>query len=377
MKIGILKESGGENRVALLPDAAAALINLKANVLVEKGAGTTAFASDKEYEAAGASVLSRDEVISGSDLLVKIHPPDKNDLQKMKEGQALLAVLNPFMNQELITDIAERNITSFSMDVIPRTTRAQTMDILSSQATVAGYKAVLDAAGKFSGFMPMLMTSAGTIRPARVLILGAGIAGLQAIATSRRLGAVVEAFDVRSAVKEEVMSLGAKFVEVEGAQEDRSARGYAIEQTEEFKKKQRQIVHEHAIKSDIIICTAQIPGRKAPLILLRESVEAMRSGSVIIDIAASTGGNCELTKNNKVVVHNNVTLVGNSNYPSEMSTDASKMFGKNLVNFLKLLISDEGSLNLNFEDDIINGSCITHNKKIVNQRVKEAISSEE
>lgn len=377
MKIGILKESPGENRVALLPESASLLVKSKVSVLVEFGAGASAFASDDDYKEAGVDVLSGDEVVSQSDIIVSINAPQKAYLSKMKEGQVLIGVLNPFMNADLIHELADKNITSFSLDSLPRITRSQAMDILSSQATVTGYKAVLDAAGRFGRFMPMLMTSAGTIRPARVLILGAGIAGLQAIATSRRLGAVVEAFDVRSAVKEEVMSLGAKFVEVEGAKEDRSARGYAIEQTEEFKKKQRQVVHEHAIKSDIIICTAQIPGRKAPLILLRESVESMRSGSVIIDIAASTGGNCELTKNNKVVVHNNVTIVGNSNYPSEMSTDASKMFGKNLVNFLKLLISDEGSLNLNFEDDIINGSCITHNKEIVNQRVKEAISFQE
>ncbi len=374
MKIGILKESGKENRVALLPDSAGVLVKSNVTVLVEKGAGVSAFTSDKEYEAIGASVLSRDEVIAGSDLLVMINPPDSKDLQKMKEGQVLTAVLNPFMNTDLVKKLAEKNITSFSLDIIPRTTRAQSMDILSSQATVSGYKAVLDAAGKFSGFMPMLMTAAGTVKPAKVLILGAGVAGLQAIATARKLGAVVEAFDVRSAVKEEVMSLGAKFVEVEGAIDDKSAGGYAVEQTEEFRIKQQQVIQEHAMKSDIVICTAQIPGRKAPVLLLKKTVEAMEPGSVIIDLAASTGGNCELTRNNEVVVHNQVSIVGNSDYPSEMPTDASLMFGKNVINFLKLVIDEKGDMNLDFNDDIVQGTCVTHNKEVVNQRIKEILN---
>jgi H+-translocating NAD(P) transhydrogenase subunit alpha len=375
MKIGILKESKGENRVAILPESASVLVRSKAIVLVESGAGIRAYASDEDYKNAGAEVLSREEVIHQSDLIVKIHAPEKADLEKMKEGQILIAVLNPFMSADIVNELAEKNITSFSLDVIPRSTRAQSMDVLSSQATVSGYKAVFDAACRFSGFLPMLMTAAGTMKPARVLVLGAGVAGLQAIATAKRLGAVVEAFDVRSAAKEEVMSIGAKFVEVEGAKEDKSAKGYAVEQNEEFKEKQRQVVHEHAIKSDIIICTAQIPGRKAPVILLKKTVEAMRKGSVVIDIAASTGGNCELTRNKEVLVHNHVTIVGNSNYPSGMPADASRMFGKNMVNFLGLLISDDGSLNLDFEDDLIKGSCITHKKEIVHQSVKEAVKS--
>ena len=372
MKIGILKETGGEKRVALLPDSAGVLVKSKVTVLVEKGAGVTAFSSDKEYEAIGASILSREEVITGSDMIVGINPPEPKDLQKMKESQVLTAVLNPFMNRELVEKLLEKNITSFSMDIIPRTTRAQAMDILSSQATVSGYKAVLDSANRFSGFIPMLMTAAGTVKPAKVLILGAGVAGLQAIATSRKLGAVVEAFDVRSAVKEEVMSLGAKFVEVEGAIDDKSAGGYAVEQTEEFRNKQQQAIQDHAKKSDIVICTAQIPGKKAPVLLLKETVEAMEPGSVIIDLAASTGGNCELTRNNEVIVHNQVTIVGKSDYPSDMPADASLMFGKNVINFLKLIIDDKGNLNLNFDDDIVQGTCVTHNKEIMNQRVKES-----
>ncbi len=369
MTIGILKEPSIENRVSLLPEAAAVLKALKVKVLVEKNAGTGAFASDEEYSKAGAEVLSRDQVISVSDLLVSINPPEMQDLDKMAEGKILVSVLNPYLNPQLVKSLADKNITSFSMDVIPRTTRAQAMDILSSQATVAGYKAVIDAAGKFSGFIPMLMTAAGTVKPAKVLILGAGVAGLQAIATARKLGAVVEAFDVRAAAKEEVLSLGAKFVEVEGADDDSKAGGYAVEQTEEYQKKQQQVIQEHAVKSDIIICTAQIPGKKAPILLLKETVEAMAPGSVVIDLAASTGGNCELTKNNEIIVHKQVTIVGNSNYPSDMPADASLMYGKNILNFLKLIIDDEGQLNLDFQDEIVEGTCVTHNKQIVNHKL--------
>jgi NAD(P) transhydrogenase subunit alpha len=249
------------------------------------------------------------------------------------------------------------------------------MDILSSQATVAGYKAVLAAATELPHFFPFFMTAAGTIRPAKVLILGAGVAGLQAIATTRKLGGVVEVFDVRSAVKEEVKSLGGKFIEVEGAKEDLDAGGYAVEQTEEFKEKQRQLIHDHSVKSNVIICTAQIPGKKAPVLLTRKTVEGMKKGSVIIDLAASTGGNCELTKNNETIVHNGVKIVGNSNFPSEIPYDSSKMFGQNILNFLKLIINEEGGINLNFEDEIVKGTCITHDKEIVNERVKESIKS--
>ena len=249
------------------------------------------------------------------------------------------------------------------------------MDILSSMATVAGYQAVLEAASQLPTFFPMFMTAAGTIRPANVLILGAGVAGLQAIATSRKLGAQVLVFDVRSAVKEEVKSLGGKFVEVEGAVEDKAAGGYAVEQSEEFKKKQQQAINDHAAKANVVICTAQIPGKKAPLLLPKEAVEAMNPGSVIIDLAASTGGNCELTKDNETVVHKGVTIIGQSNYPVKKPVDASRMFGKNVFNFMKLMIGNDGSLNLNFEDDIVKGTCITNKGEIYNERVKSVISN--
>lgn len=375
MKIGILKESPGENRVAMLPDGVAALQKLKVNVIVEKGAGINAFTSDKEYEEAGAVMETRANVLSGSDILLCIGTPDKKEYSKLPEGKVLISVMNPMVEHETVKAIAAAGLTSFSLDVIPRSTRAQAMDILSSQATISGYKAVLDAANRLGGFFQMFMSAAGTIKPAKVMILGAGVAGLQAIASSRKLGAIVEAFDVRSAVKEEVQSLGAKFVEVEGARDESSAGGYAVEQTEEFKAKQRQAVHDHAVKSDVIICTAQIPGRKAPVILLKETVEQMQPGSIIIDLAASSGGNCELTKDKEVVNHGNVFIIGKSDYPSDMPTDASFMLGKNIFNFLKLIIDEEGNLNLNFEDDIVKGTCVTHNKEIVHTRVLESMKN--
>jgi NAD(P) transhydrogenase subunit alpha len=373
MTIGILKETAGENRVALLPESVATLVKMNVSMLVEAGAGLNAFASDKEYEQAGAVIQTKSKVIAGADLLIKIQPPTPEEIALMKDGQVILAVLNPYFNTDLVKELAAKNITGFSMDVVPRTSRAQAMDILSSMATVAGYKAVLTAANTLPKFFPMFMTAAGTIKPANMLILGAGVAGLQAIATSRKLGAVVYVFDVRAAVKEEVVGLGGKFVEVEGATDDKAAGGYAVEQTDEFKARQAQAIHDQAVKSDVVICTAQIPGRRAPLLLKKETVEAMKPGSVIIDLAASTGGNCELTKDNQTVVHQGVKIIGNSQFPTDMPTDASRMYGKNMINFLKLMITKEGAMNLNWDDDIVKGTAVTHGKEIVHERVKAAI----
>ncbi len=253
--------------------------------------------------------------------------------------------------------------------MIPRTTRAQSMDVLSSQANIAGYKAVLLAANMFPKYFPMFMTAAGSIPPAKVLILGAGVAGLQAIATARRLGAVVEVFDTRPAVKEEVMSLGAKFVEVEGAADSSTAGGYAVAQSEEFLQKQKMKIAESVAKSDIIITTAQIPGKKAPILITNEMLKSMKDGSVVIDLAAATGGNTSATKNEKTVKYNGVSIVGDSNLPATMPSDASKLYGKNIINFLQLIVDKEGKLNLDFDDDLVKGTCITHNGKIVNERV--------
>lgn len=373
MKLGILREPAAENRVVMLPEVVAGLVALKVEVVVEKGAGERAWASDKDYQAVGASLASRKEVLSSCEVLCMINPPSSGDVELMKKDQVLVAALNPFFNMELMKLLAGAGIMAFSLEMIPRTTRAQAMDILSSQATVAGYKAVLDAANRFGEFLPMFMTAAGTIKPAKVLILGAGVAGLQAIATSRKLGAVVEAFDVRAAVKEEVQSLGARFVEVEGAADSSAAGGYAVEQTDDYKKKQQQAVHEHALKSDVVISTAQIFGRKAPVLLKKETVEAMRPGSIIVDLAASTGGNCELTKNGEIVEHNGVRIIGRSDYPSDMPTDASRMFGKNVMNFLKLIIGEGGALHLNFEDDLVAGTCVIRDGAIVHEKLKDLL----
>ncbi len=370
MKIGILKEQDPEKRVILMPESVKVLISLKAEVIVERDAGITTYVSDLEYTSVGATIAERDEVLSQSDLLLMINPLGLSELEKLDASQVVLGALNPFQNKEVVSTLLAKNITSFSLELVPRITRAQSMDILSSMATIAGYRAVLDAALNLPRFFPMFMSAAGTIKPAKMLILGAGVAGLQAIAIARKLGAVVEVFDVRSAVKEEVMSLGGKFVEVEGATEDAAAGGYAVEQTEEFKKKQGELIQEHAAKSDVVICTAQIPGRQAPVLIKKETVEQMKAGSVIIDLAASTGGNCEVTENDKTIIINGVKIIGNSAYQNDMQVDASSMFGRNVTNLLKLFITEEGNLNLNFEDEVIKGCCLTHEGEIVNERVK-------
>jgi len=371
MIIGVLKEPEFEKRVSILPEAVKTLKNLKTEIVVEKSAGENAFAFDKEYLDAGAEILERDKIIEKSELLLSINKPDEDTIKKIKKDQILVSVFNPLAEKEMVDTLLKFDQTFFSMDLIPRTTRGQAMDILSSMATIAGYKAVLDAALRLPNFFPMFMTAAGTIRPAKILILGAGVAGLQAVAIARKLGAVVEVFDVRSAVKEQVESIGGRFIEVEGAAEDAAAGGYAVEQTEDFKAKQKQLIHDHAEKSNVIICTAQIPGRKAPLLIEKTTVEAMKPGSVIIDLAASTGGNCELTENGKTVEKHGVTVIGNSNYASEMPNDASRMYGNNLINFLKLLINEEGGLKLDFEDEIVKGTCMIHNKEIVSDRLKQ------
>ena len=375
MILGLLKEQGDETRVALLPENIKILTAQSVEVLVEEGAGFNAFTSDEDFKAAGAKLVSRELVFEKADLILQIQPPSDEDISKISPDQVWISAFNPLWETGLVKKFLDKGTTTFSLDSIPRTTRAQAMDILSSQATVAGYNAVLDAALQLPTFFPMFMTAAGTIRPANVLILGAGVAGLQAIATARKLGAQVEAFDVRSAVREEVKSLGARFVEVEGAKEDKAAGGYAVEQSDEFKRKQQEAINDHAAKSNVVICTAQIPGRKAPVLLPAEAVERMKPGSVIIDLAASTGGNCELTKNNQTVVHKGITIIGQSNYPARMPLDASRMFGKNVMNFLALLITKEGALHLNFEDDIVKGTCITHQGQVLNERVKSVMDN--
>lgn len=367
MVIGVLKEQAPETRVSLVPEVVVALTKMNVTVWVETGAGDRAFHYDKAFTDAGAVIKDRNTIAEGADLILTIHAAN---LPALNKGKAVLGVYQPLFNTSIMQQWADNGISVFSLDTIPRTTRAQAMDVLSSQANIAGYKAVLLAAYQYSRYFPMFMTAAGSIAPAKVLILGAGVAGLQAIATARRLGAVVEVFDTRPAVKEEVMSLGAKFVEVEGAADASKAGGYAVEQSEDFQKRQKDKIHEHAKKADIIITTAQIPGRKAPVLITRQMIEDMRAGSVIIDLASVTGGNTELTKDAETVHHNGVAIIGNSALPATMPADASKMYSKNVLNFLKLIIDKDGNMNLNFADDLVQGTCIAYDGKIVNDRVQ-------
>lgn len=373
MVAGILKETGSENRVALLPGEAAALIRLGLNVMVEEGAGSGAYASDDLYRSSGVSIASRQEVITGSDLLLTVNPPVGDDITVFSEGQIIFTVLDPVVNRDWLEKARARRLTVLALDIVPRITRAQSMDILSSMATVSGYRAVIEAALLLPRFFPMFMSAAGTIRPARVLVLGAGVAGLQAIAVARKLGAVVEVFDVRSAVKEEVKSLGGKFIEVEGAREDAAAGGYAVEQSEEFRRKQQALIQERAAVADAVIATAQIPGKKAPVLVMKETVERMKPGSVIIDLAASTGGNCELTENGKTIIVNGVTVAARSYYPSSMSSDASRMFGNNLVNLIRIMTDGKGEVKIDLDDEIIAGTTAVHNGEYQSPRIKQLL----
>jgi H+-translocating NAD(P) transhydrogenase subunit alpha len=375
MIIGVLQEPAFETRVSLLPEAVATLTKKGITILIENGAGTKASAPDEDYIKAGAQIKSAAELVNVSTIILSIQHPV---LQVLIPSSAIvIGIYQPLYNFRQMQTWAGGGITSFSLDMLPRTTRAQSMDVLSSQANIAGYKAVLYAANIFPKYFPMFMTAAGSIPPAKVLILGAGVAGLQAIATARRLGAVVEVFDTRPAVKEEVMSLGGKFIEVEGAADASKAGGYAVEQSVDFLQKQQQKIAESIAKADIVITTAQVPGKAAPILVTTAMIEGMKKGSVIIDLAAATGGNTELTKNNETVSYNGVAIVGNSAFPSTMPSDASKLYGKNVLNFLQLIIDKNGTLNLDWKDDLVKGSCITYNGEIVNERVKDLIKNVE
>ena len=374
MIIGVLKEPIPETRVSLLPEHVTLLKKWNVDVVIEDNAGATAFANTDKYIDAGATVATREQVLQSSAIILSINNFTDTDIVSIKNAAVVLGIYQPLFNFLLMNNWAAKGLTVFSMDMLPRTTRAQSMDVLSSQANIAGYKAVLAAANLFPKYFPMFMTAAGSIPPAKMLILGAGVAGLQAIATSKRLGAVVEVFDTRPAVKEEVMSLGAKFIEVEGAADASKAGGYAVEQTEDFMQRQKAKIAESVAKADIVITTAQIPGKPAPVLITASMISAMKNGSVIIDLAAATGGNTALTKNDKTILHNGVSIVGNSNLPGTMPSDASKLYGKNILNFLQLIIGKEGQLNLNFEDDLVKGTCVVHDKAITNERVKALLA---
>ncbi|MBW4694508.1 MAG: Re/Si-specific NAD(P)(+) transhydrogenase subunit alpha [Lyngbya sp. HA4199-MV5] len=380
MKIGVAKEiEMGERRVALIPDTVSRLVKQGIEVWIEAGAGEKAFFPDAAYAAAGATIVSDTAQLWGeADILLKVSPPrerenGQHETDLLHEGATLISFLDPLGSPALIKRLADRKVTALSIELIPRTSRAQSMDALSSQAGVAGYKATLIAAAALPKFFPMLTTAAGTIPPAKVFVIGAGVAGLQAIATARRLGAVVEAFDIRPAVKEEVQSLGAKFVEVKLEEETVAAGGYAKEVSEVAKQKTQAAIAEHVKLSDIVITTAQVPGRKAPQLVTADMLAQMKPGSVVVDMAAEQGGNCEGSEAGKDVVRNGVTIIGPTNLPSTMPVHASQMYAKNLLTLVQYLIKD-GALALNFEDDIISSTCVAHAGEVRNQRVRDLLN---
>jgi len=373
VKVAIPKESAAdERRVALVPDTAAKLIAALLEVSVESGAGAGAYFPDEVYEKAGVKVVKgAAAVLKDADAVLKVQAPAPNEIGLLKSGAVLISFLQPSTQADIVTALAKRGVTAFSLELLPRISRAQSMDALSSQASAAGYKAVLMAAGRLGKFFPMMMTAAGTVAPARVLVMGAGVAGLQAIATARRLGAVVSAYDVRPAVKEEVQSLGGTFIEL-ALESQQGEGGYAREQSEEFLRKQRELIGEHVAKSDVVITTAAVPGRRAPLLVTGEMVKGMRPGSVIVDLASDTGGNVELTEAGKDVDVAGVTIIGTRNVPSTMPLATSQLLARNVANLLLHLVKD-GAITLDFEDEITKGSCVTHGGEIVNERAKQLL----
>ena len=363
MQIAILKENDvNEQRVASTPETVNQLIRLGGEILIEEGAGYLSGYGDELYKASGAKIVGRSECLQ-SNVCLCVRMPPEEDLRKMKEGSILIGILNPYDNKKLFDELKKNKITSCCMELIPRISRAQSMDVLSSQANLAGYKAVIDAAEKFGKAFPMMMTAAGRINPAKVMILGVGVAGLQAIATAKRLGAVVSATDVRSATKEQVESLGGKFIMVEDeeSKEAETAGGYAKEMSEDYKKKQASLIAETIAKQDIVICTALIPGRPAPILISEEMVNSMSQGSVIVDLAVEAGGNCPLSKVGEIVEHNGVKIIGYANVPGRVAKDASSLYSKNILNFLKLIIDKEGrNIVIDWNDEIVNSVVLSH-----------------
>jgi NAD(P) transhydrogenase subunit alpha len=370
IKIGVPKEvREGEQRVALVPDIVNRLAKQDIQVSLETGAGALAGYTDDYYENAEIAASSAD-ILGKSEICLTVNPATNEQIEQLKEGSILIGYLNPHSDLERFNKLKAKKISAFSMELIPRISRAQAMDALSSQASIAGYKAVLLASNLLGKFFPMLTTAAGTIRPSKVLVIGAGVAGLQAIATARRLGAIVEGYDVRAAVKEQVESLGAKFVDIEIKAEGDG--GYARELTDEERQQQQAILAKHVAAADVVVSTAAIPGRPSPLIINTQMVEGMRGGSVIVDLAAEGGGNCELTKIDETVLHNGVKIYGPANVPSMLGNHASELYAKNLLNFLELLIQD-GAINIDLEDEILSASLITHGGEIHHPGIKEQL----
>jgi NAD(P) transhydrogenase subunit alpha len=370
MNVSVPKETAlGERRVALVPEAVGRLSKSGIQVTVERGAGESAHHPDRSFEDAGATL---GDGFSGP-VVAKVAGPSAEEIGRLERGSVLIGFLQPLTAADTVRALADAGITSFAMEAIPRITRAQSMDALSSQATVGGYRAALIAAQELPRFFPMLTTAAGTVRPAKVLVLGAGVAGLQAIATTRRLGAVVQAFDVRSAVKEQIESLGARFLELDmGLEDAEAAGGYARQLTDEEQQRQRELLAEEIGKMDVVISTAAVPGRRAPLLVTEQAVRNMSPGSIVVDLAAETGGNCELTEPGQTVVKEGVTIAGPLNLASTMPDHASSLYARNVQALLELMVGEEGQLNLDFEDEIIKGACITHEGEIVHEGARQA-----
>ena len=377
MRVAVLKETRStENRVALVPLGVKALVKRGLTVTVQSGAGETSGISDLIYREAGAEIATNaQDTLKDAEVVLVVNPPPSNELDLLSEGSILVGFLDPLSNSDLVSRLVELNVTGISMELVPRITRAQSMDALSSQATVAGYKAVLLAANHLPKFLPMFTTAAGTIRPAKALILGAGVAGLQAIATARRLGAVVEAFDVRPAVKEQVESLGASFLESEEEVTAEGEGGYAKELTEDQHHKELELIGDALADTDIVITTAQIPGREAPVLITEDMVKTMKYGSVIVDLASESGGNCELSKAGETVLAHGVQILGPSNLPTSIPVHSSQMYSKNIVTLISEFLGDDGELQLDFENDVVGPSTVTHGGEVRNERVQSAMQS--
>jgi len=369
IRIAVPAEDETEPRVALSPETAKKYVKLGCQVVVEKGAGERSYFLDREYEEAGAEIAgSAEAALEGADLVLMVRPPNDAHIKAMKSGAVIAAMLEPYGPRETIDKLAEQGVLAFSMELMPRVTRAQSMDVLSSQSNLAGYKAVVDAGAAFGRAMPMMMTAAGTVPPAKVFVMGAGVAGLQAIATARRLGGVVSATDVRPAVKEQVKSLGAKFIAVEDEEfrEAETAGGYAKEMSDEYKRKQNDLIADHLKSQDIVITTALIPGRPAPRLISADMVGAMKPGAIILDMAAERGGNCELTQAGDDIMHEGVRIMGPLNIPGKVPGDASSLYARNLHAFTELMIDPEaGAITIDWDDEIIQGTALTRDGKVI------------
>jgi NAD(P) transhydrogenase subunit alpha len=376
MKVGIPNESAsGENRVATTPDVIKRLSNKGVDFVVESGAGAGASIPDEQFADAGATIATDPSEVWGADVVAKVRAPSTDEIARLRQGGVLIGFLAPLTSPETTRALADAKVTAFAMEAIPRITRAQSMDALSSQATVAGYRAVLIAGLDMGRFFPMLTTAAGTIKPASVLVLGAGVAGLQAIATARRLGAQVTAFDVRSAVKEQVQSLGAKFLELDLDADAEGTGGYAKALDEDAQRRQQEQLAKAAGRFDVVITTALIPGKPAPKLLIEDAVRNMKPGSVIVDLAGEAGGNTEITEPGQTIVRHDVTIASPLNLPSDMPDHASQLYARNIMSLLELMAGDEGALALDWDDEIIKGAAITHDGEIVHDGAKQAVGA--